>query len=373
MLSLSSLLRVCLPNNRSAFHHSDFVSSAISDLVNLGLIVELFLPPTVINPLSVSVNSEGKARLILDLRHVNKHIPKAKFRMEDWKVFLQYVLRGGYMFKFDLKSGYHHVDVCQSHQQFLGFQWPLGGGVNRYFCFTVLPFGLSSAPYLFTKLFRPLVRYWRASDIHLVLYLDDGAGCEKDFLTTKRSSDRLRSDLVKAGLVANCDKSVWVPVQRLEWLGISWDLFNAILFISQLRIDRLISALHAFKEKLPYVTPRFVASVVGKIISLSPCVGNVSLIMSRFLQSAVTFRNAWDTPLDLSRFQYYSHCLDEIDFWLDNCVKLNCRKLFEYTRPVCIICTDASDFACGGHALFVDKEEFELFFLQSFLFHGIRA
>ena len=25
------------------------------------------------------------------------------------------------------------------------------------------------------------------------------------------------------------------------------------------------------------------------------------------------------------------------------------------------ICTDASAFACGGNALFVDKEEFELF------------
>ena len=35
---------------------------------------------------------------------------------------------------------------------------------------------------------------------------------------------------------------------------------------------------------------------------------------------------------------------------------------YEYTRPVSIICTDASDFACGGHALFLDKEEFELFF-----------
>ena len=212
------------------------------------------------------------------------------------------------------------------------------------------------------KLFRPLVRYWRASGIHLVLYLDDGAGCEKEFFTTKRSSNRVRSDIVKAGLVVNCDKSVWVPVQRLEWLGISWDLFNAILFIPQLRIDRLISALHAFKEKLPCVTPRFVASVVGRIISLSPCVGNVSLVISRFLQSAVTFCDAWDTPLDLSRFQYYSHCLDEIDFWLENCIKLNCRKLFEYTRPVYIICTDASDFTCGVHAHFVVEEEFELFY-----------
>ena len=143
------------------------------------------------------------------------------------------------------------------------------------------------------------------------------------------------------GLVANYDKSVWVPTQCLEWLGISWDLLNAILTIPQPRIDRLLSALTVFKDKLPFVTPRFVASIVGKIISLPPCVGNVSLIMSRFLQSAVTFCDAWDTPLDLSRFQFFPQCLNEINFWLNNCVKLNRRKLFEYSRPVLIICTDA--------------------------------
>ena len=161
---------VCLSNNRSALEHSDFVSSAVCDLLKMGLVSELLTPPTVINPLSVSVNSEGKPRLILDLRHVNSCIPKAKVRIEDWKVFLQYLSRGGYMYKFDLKSGYHHIDICRRHHQFLGFQWALGGARSRYFCFTVLPFGLSSAPYLFTKFFRPLVRYWRGLGIHLVLY-----------------------------------------------------------------------------------------------------------------------------------------------------------------------------------------------------------
>ena len=353
---------VCLSNNRSALEHGDFISSAVCDLLELGLISEVLTPPTVINPLSVSVNSEGKPRLILDLRHVNSYIPKAQFRMEDWKVFLQYLSRGGFMYKFDLKSGYHHIDICQPHHQFLGFQWALGGTRSRYFCFTVLPFGLSSAPYLFTKFFRPLVRYWRGLGIHLVLYLDDGAGCEKDFLSTQHCSNIVRSDLVRAGLVPNCDKSIWTPVQRLEWLGISWDLLSAILSISQSRVDRLLSALSLFKDRLHFVTPRFVASIVGKIISLSPCVGNISFIMSRFLQSAVTFRDAWDTPLDLSRFQFYPQCLDEVNFWLDNCAKLNFRKLFEYSRRVSIICTDASAFACGGHALFADKEEFELFY-----------
>ena len=152
---------VCLSNNRSALEHGDFVSSAVCDLLELGLISEVLTPPTVINPLSVSVNSEGKPRLILDLRHVNSYIPKAKFKMKDWKVFLQYLSPGAYMYKFDLKSGYHHIDICQPYEQFVGFQWALGGASNRYFCFTVLPFGLLSAPYLFTKIFRPLMERLR--------------------------------------------------------------------------------------------------------------------------------------------------------------------------------------------------------------------
>ena len=80
--------------------------------------------------------------------------------------------------------------------------------------------------------------------------MDDGAGCEKDFASTQSCSDTVRSDLVKAGLVANCDKSIWIPTQCLDWLGISWDLLNATLTIPQPRVDRLLSALGVFKDKL---------------------------------------------------------------------------------------------------------------------------
>ena len=142
---------VCLSNNRSALEHGDFVSPAVCDLLELGLISEVLTPPTVINPPSVSVNSDGKPRRILDLRHVNIYIPKAKSKNEDWKVFLQYLSCAGYMYKFDLKSGYHHIDICQPHQQFLGFQWALGGAKNRYF---VLLFYLLGFRLLLTGLRR---------------------------------------------------------------------------------------------------------------------------------------------------------------------------------------------------------------------------
>ena len=82
----------------------------------------------------------GKCRLILDLRHVNKFIPKVKFKMEDSRTFLNYVHSPGYMFKFDMKSGYHHVSIHEESQTFLGFQWLLGSSVEPRFCFLLFVF-----------------------------------------------------------------------------------------------------------------------------------------------------------------------------------------------------------------------------------------
>ena len=65
------------------------------------------------------------------------------------------------MFKLDLKSGYHPTDILQEHQTFSGLSWVVNG-VRKFFVFTVLPFGLSSAPYIFTKVVCFLVRYWRS-------------------------------------------------------------------------------------------------------------------------------------------------------------------------------------------------------------------
>jgi hypothetical protein len=43
----------------------------------------------------------------------------------------------------------------------LGFSW-LKDGVHIFYKFLVLPFGLTSACYLFTKITRSLVKKWRS-------------------------------------------------------------------------------------------------------------------------------------------------------------------------------------------------------------------
>ncbi|CAG2244133.1 unnamed protein product [Mytilus edulis] len=62
---------VLLRNNKSALEHKDFVEKAVQELIDASLIKDVSNRPHVVNPLTVSINSSGKGRLILDLRHVN--------------------------------------------------------------------------------------------------------------------------------------------------------------------------------------------------------------------------------------------------------------------------------------------------------------
>ena len=97
----------------------------IKSIKGIGLkterILEVSHPPFVVNPLSVSIQSNGKKRLILDLRHINKHIFKDKIKIDDWKVLHEYIVQNGYIFKFDLKQGYHHIKIHKEFVKYLNY------------------------------------------------------------------------------------------------------------------------------------------------------------------------------------------------------------------------------------------------------------
>ena len=144
-----------------------------------------------------------------------------------------------YLFKFDLKSGYHHVDIHPDYFQFLGFQWE-DKGVPNYYVFTVLPFGLFTACYVFTKLMRPLVRLWQGKGLKAILYLDDGIVSVKGQQQAADASAQVKADLENAGFIINAEKSIWAPSQAVEWLGFHVDL-NKGVFSVPLKILKLSS------------------------------------------------------------------------------------------------------------------------------------
>ena len=56
-------------------------------------------------------------------------------------------------------KGYHHIDIEDNYQKYLGFFWEIDCKIS-YFIFIVLSFSLSSAPFIFTKVMRCLVKFF---------------------------------------------------------------------------------------------------------------------------------------------------------------------------------------------------------------------
>ena len=161
------------PNQSSSTNERDFVSTAINQLLELRCIRKVSVKPHICSPLFVVTNTEGKKRLVVNLRFLNQYLLKEKFKYEDLRTAMLLFQKGDFLITFDLKSGYHHIDIHKQHWTYLGFSWALDHE-PEFYVFCVLPFGLATACYVFTKVMRPLVKYWRQQGIRVVVYLDDG-------------------------------------------------------------------------------------------------------------------------------------------------------------------------------------------------------
>ena len=83
----------------------------ISDLLEKGLIKKCDYVPKVFNPVSVSIQNNGKKRLILDLGEVNKYIWKQKVKHEDLRIAPMYIKQDSWMIKFAICKANHFKDV----------------------------------------------------------------------------------------------------------------------------------------------------------------------------------------------------------------------------------------------------------------------
>ena len=115
-------------NNSSALEEPGFVAEAISELICDNHVDEIFTSPDIANLL----------RLILDLRHINLHMFKQKFKCEGLHIIKIILSKHFYAFFFDLKARYHHVDIFPNHRKYLGIWWDSGTGYVRNFQFTIL-------------------------------------------------------------------------------------------------------------------------------------------------------------------------------------------------------------------------------------------
>ena len=311
LISFASYPAPCfLSNNLSALRHPDFVVHAISELLGNGCITEHSEPPFCFNPLTIA---EGKKLpLVIDLRHVNCPLVPFKFKYKDLRSLSQVLQDGHWFFTWDLKSGYHHVDISPD----LGFAWPFNG-VLRYFTFAVLPFGLSSACFCFSKSLCPLVKRWRSMGHNSFVYLDDGFGSQPERTSALAAAFIQRKDLASSGLLVNEEKSHWVPMQVGDWLGF---VINTISMTFQIpekkacKLKRLFNSVIQNKSS----SYRELARIAGSIISVALAVRPISRLLTRQMYLAIESRSAWDHS-----FLFPPALLEELKLWFCNIESFN--------------------------------------------------
>ena len=139
---------------------------------------------------------------------------------------------GDYFASFDLTAAYNHVGIFPEHRNYLGFSYQFKG-ITRHFFYVQLPFDLSSARHVFTKLNRPLVKLWPGMGIRAFINIDDGIGVFRSAENAPKLGPIMKAHLQPEGFLVNHKKSNWDPTPSLSRLRFSYDAISRVISVPE--------------------------------------------------------------------------------------------------------------------------------------------
>ncbi|KAM9945027.1 hypothetical protein ACTFIT_003277 [Dictyostelium discoideum] len=280
-------------------------------------------------------------RPVLDLKRLNSHINNQSFKMEGIKNLPSMVKQGYYMVKLDIKKAYLHVLVDPQYRDLFRFVWK-----GSHYRWKTMPFGLSTAPRIFTMLLRPVLRMLRDINVSVIAYLDDllivGSTKEECLSNLKKTMDLL----VKLGFKLNLEKSVLEPTQSITFLGLQIDSVSMKLLVPKEKKKSVIKEIRNFL-KLDCCSPRKLAGLKGKLIALKDAVIPFRLYTRRtnkFHSQCLTLANGdWDQS-----FHIPQDVKSEISHWLTVLNQWNGKEISLFPSYDYVLTTDASESGAGA-------------------------
>ena len=152
----------------------------------------------------------GKKRLVIDYKPLNHFLRDDKFPIPKTSA-LPVLFREATIFsKFDLKSGFWQLGIDPSDRHKTAFCIP-----NAQYQWTVLPFGLKTAPSLFqkamTRIFEPLLS-------SAIIYIDDILLFSKDMESHAKLLDQFFQLANQYGIMFS-EKKIHLAHQEIDFLG----------------------------------------------------------------------------------------------------------------------------------------------------------
>ena len=121
-----------------------------------------------VHPLQVEINANGKRRQCMDARYINAFIADLSFTQESLAKVAEFIQAQWVMITTDVEQAYYQVALHKTSQRYCA--WRHGG---EYYVPTILVFGLSIAPFIFTKIMRPVLVFMRSLSISGTNCIDD--------------------------------------------------------------------------------------------------------------------------------------------------------------------------------------------------------
>ena len=203
----------------------------------------------------------GGARPVINLKGLNGSTAYHHFKMEDLSLLKNMLSLGDWMGKLDLKDAYFTIPIHRDHWRYLRFR--LKGSMYEFTC---LPFGLSQSPRVFTKVLKPVIAFLRRQGIRILTYLDDSLVLSRTQDGLSQSMKRVEDLLQSLGFLINYKKSQFVPVQELEFLGVTIDSRNMTLKVPEDKLINILEVINTLLRKTS-VSIRDLAQIIGKLQS----------------------------------------------------------------------------------------------------------
>lgn len=282
---------------------------------------------------------DGGRRPIINLRSLNGYITYQHFKMEGLHMVKDLLNRNDWLCKIDLKDAYLAVNIETSCRKYLRFEWG-----NKTYQFKCLPFGLASAPRIYTKLMKPVISLLRKAGIRLIIYLDDILLIAESPEKLTQARDTTLFLLQSLGFVINLGKSKLTPCQVLDFLGFQINTQKMTFYLSKEKVTKLKKSCREVLST-KNLTVRELAKITGKLVSTLQAIIPANL-QCRFLQmlqiKAIMSGKTFEAKIVLTK-----EAREELIWWVNQIDQSNGRSIITAT-PDLVLTTDASNEGWGA-------------------------
>jgi len=303
-----------------------------------------------VSPAFVSWVRPDKPRLVVDLRQVNAHLADIKFKYEALSEFMAALVPYDNLISWDIKDAYHHVYIHPDDRPYLTFT--LDG---RTFEPVTMPFGLSVAPWAWTKIMRPVLEHLRQSGFTLVGYVDDHGAAPPGARPTSKADAAKGFEFVtllydRLGLALHPSKGERGGTQQLTLLGFTIDTARNQVRLPDGRLARLrgtaAAVLASASSNRRWVKRKPLESVAGIIVAASLAIPEARLF-ARAIYDDLARSTAARGPHSDCRLSHQS--VRDLRWWANFGRSGHGRPLWP-RAPAHTLHTDASNFGWGGVA-----------------------